>query len=73
MTLLTLEINGQSITNEVGDIDWSIVKNTPNVVITSNAHSHTDRYYTKADVDSRITSLTAAVDVLDEKVTNLFT
>ncbi len=73
MIVLTLEMNEQELVNEVGDIDWGYVKNAPTVQITSNAHSHTDRYYTKSDVDNRITSLTIAVDGLDEKITDLFT
>ncbi len=72
MTVLTLEMNGQELINEVGDIDWGYVKNTPTVSITDNNHSHTDRYYSRGDVDSRITSLTSAVDGLDVKITDLF-
>ena len=73
MTLLSLEMNGQSIMDEKGDIDWGFVKNAPSITITSNAHSHLDRYYAKADVDKRITSLALAIDNLETKITNLFT
>jgi len=72
MLVLTLEMNEQELVNDVGDIDWGYVKNAPTVNITNNNHDHTDRYYTKSDVDSRITSLTAAVNGLDEKITDLF-
>lgn len=72
MTVIELNIAGSTIMNEVGDIDWGIVVNTPNISITSNAHSHDDRYYTQAEVNSRITSLTTAVDDLEVKVTELF-
>jgi len=72
MIVSELIINGQELVNTVGDIDWGVVKNTPTIAITSNAHSHTDRYYTLSEVDTRISSLTTAVDGLEEKVSNLF-
>jgi len=72
MIVLELEISGQSIVSEAGDIDWGIVKNTPHINITDNNHSHNDRYYTHSEVDSRISSLTTAIDGLEEKVNNLF-
>ena len=72
MIILELEISGQSAVSEAGDIDWGIVKNTPQVNITNNNHSHTDRYYTQSEVDSRISSLISAIDGLEEKVNNLF-
>ncbi len=72
MTVIELEIAGSSIMNEVGDIDWGIVVNTPNIEITSNDHSHDDRYYTQPDVNARISSLTTAVDDLEIKVIELF-
>ena len=71
MILLTLEMNGQTLMDSVGSIDWGFVKNTPTITITDNNHSHNDRYYTKVEIDNRISSLTASVDGLDEKVTNL--
>lgn len=68
MNILELKINNNLILDATNKIDWSIVKNTPSIVITSNAHYHDDRYYRIADVDSRITSLTLAVDGLTAKV-----
>ena len=72
MTIIELNIAGSSIMNEVGDIDWGIVINTPNISITDNAHSHDDRYYTQSEVNDRISSLTTAVDDLEIKVIELF-
>lgn len=72
MVIIELNIAGSQIMNEVGDIDWGIVNNTPTISITDNAHSHDDRYYIRADVDSRISSLTTAVDDLEIKVIDLF-
>ena len=71
MILLTLEMNGQTIMDSVGSIDWGFVKNTPTIIITDNNHNHNDRYYTKVEIDNRISSLTTSVDGLDEKVANL--
>lgn len=72
MTIIELNIAGSTIMDEVGNIDWGIVINTPNIIIHDNSHSHNDRYYTKDEVDSRISSLAAAVDDLEIKVTELF-
>ena len=72
MIVRILEINNNKITDNNGKIDWSIVKNTPTIEITSNSHLHNDRYYTKTEVDNRISSLTLAVDELENKVNNLF-
>jgi len=72
MTLQSLEINSVSITDEVGNIDWGFVINTPIIDISDGSHSHNDRYYLHAEVDSRISSLTIAIDDLEEKVIELF-
>ena len=71
MILLTLEMNGKTIMDSVGSIDWGFVKNTPTITITDNNHNHNDRYYTKSEIDDRISSLTTSIDGLDEKVKNL--
>jgi len=71
MDILKLEINKQIILDEANKIDWGKVKNTPLINITSNAHTHDDRYYRQSDVDSRINSLSLAIADLEEKVNNL--
>jgi len=71
MDVLKLEINKQTILDEANNIDWSKVKNTPSIIITSNTHTHDDRYYRQSDVDSRINSLSLAIADLEEKINNL--
>jgi len=72
MQLLSLEINGQSILDEVGDIDWGFVKNAPTVNLDDSNYDYTNRYYTKSEIDSRIALLKASVDTLEKKINNLF-
>jgi len=72
MQLLTLEINGQSILDEVSNINWSFVKNAPTVNLDDSNYDYTGRYYTQTEIDSRVSSLTTAVDVLEQKITDLF-
>ena len=72
MKVNTLSINNKSIMDEVGNIDWGLVVGAPLIIIEDNNHLHNDRYYTKSEVDSRISSLILAIDGLEEKVNNLF-
>ena len=72
MIVKELKINNSDVLDDTGKIDWIKVKNTPTINITSNAHTHDDRYYQKPDVDSRINSLNSAVNDLDGRVRSLF-
>jgi len=68
MTVKTFEINGVAVVRADGTIDWDKVYNVPVVNNTDNNHTHGDRYYTIAEVLSRISSATDAIDDLIEKV-----
>lgn len=71
MDVKTFEISGIEIVDAGGRADWNYVIETPTIVITSNAHYHDDRYYRKADVDARISSLDIALASLQTKVNEL--
>lgn len=71
MRVLELKVNGSLLLDLTNKIDWGIVKNTPSIVITSNAHTHGDRYYTQSEVTARINSLSVAIDGLTAKVNAL--
>ena len=71
MQVKTFEINGIEIVDSGGRVDWNYVVETPRVIITSNAHTHADRYYVKSEVDLRITSLQKALNSLQEKVNKI--
>ncbi len=71
MQVKTFEINGIEIVDSGGRVDWNYVIETPKITITSNAHTHNDRYYVKSEVDLRITSLQKALNSLQEKVNKI--
>ena len=71
MDVKTFDIGGVNIVDAGGRADWNYVKDTPTISITDNNHSHATRYYTKAEVDTRIASLTSALNDLQTKVNNL--
>jgi hypothetical protein len=71
MTVETFEVNGNSIIDAAGRVDWNYVKNTPSISITNNNHSHANRYYTESEVNDRINSLDTALASLQDKVNAL--
>jgi hypothetical protein len=71
MQVKTFEINGNNVVDAAGKVDWNFVKDTPQISITDNNHSHATRYYTKTEVDSRISSLNDALNQLQIKVNNI--
>ena len=71
MIVQTFEVNGNSIIDAAGRVDWNYVKNTPSISITDNNHSHSNRYYTEAEVNERINSLDTALASLQTKVDQL--
>lgn len=68
MQVKTFEMNGVAIVDAGGKVDWNYVKDTPQINIVDNNHSHATRYYTKTEIDSRISSLTSALNQLQAKV-----
>ena len=71
MKLDTLFINGKLIIDAAGKIDWNNIKNTPSIMITNNNHTHSDRYYTKNEVDDRLEILDDVLSDLREKIINI--
>jgi hypothetical protein len=71
MQIKTFIVNGTEVVDSGGRADWNNVKETPTINITSNAHSHSDRYYTETEVNDRINSLTIALDSLQSKINSL--
>lgn len=71
MQVKTFEINGVEIIDSGGRVDWNHVIETPSETITSNDHTHADRYYVKSEVDLRIASLQKVLNSLQEKVNKI--
>lgn len=71
MQVKSFVINGNNVVDAAGKVDWNFVKDTPQINIVDNSHSHAARYYTKSEIDSRITSLNAALTQLQTKVNNI--
>lgn len=68
MEVKKLLIKGNPLLSLANTIDWNYVYNVPTVNITSNDHTHDDRYYRISDVRARIDSATSAINDLTEKV-----
>ena len=69
----TLKINSdEEYLDGSGQFDWGKVYGTPVANITSNSHTHWDRYYSKNDVDLRVSSLEKSLNSLQEKIDDKF-
>jgi len=68
MKVQELIINEQNMINAAGELDWSNVYNAPMIQITDSNHNHNERYYSKNDVDLRMTILETQITTLIDKL-----